>query len=300
LHGCRAARYTPPSQGEPFNTEQGLTATGGERMGEDAPPRRVVSEGTTVYVACSTLCFGKLSLDETLRVIREMNFPKADLALHEPGPHLRPSEVAAEFNKVAQKLKSANLPFAAFHLDLTETEGPDARTHLRAVCRLARVLAVPLLTVPAAPIGSDFDTDAVRLAEWARIATAEGVMLTVETRSDTLTADPQAAVELCRRVSGLGLTLDPSHYLIGPHGPIGYDPLFPYVRHVRLRDSGRSADQFQVRVGQGEIEYGRIITQLDRFRYERALTVDIRDVADNPFPIEPEVRKLKYLLESLI
>ncbi len=253
-----------------------------------------------MYVACSTLCFGKLPLDEALRVIREMNFPKADLALHEPGPHLRPSEVAADPAKAAQKLKAANLPFAAFHLDLTESDGPDARAHLKAACRLARVLAVPLVTVPAAPLSSDFDADASRLAEWAKIASAEGVMLTVETRSDTLTADPLGAVELCRRVPGLGLTLDPSHYLVGSHGPANYDPLFPYVRHVRLRDSGRTPEEFQVRVGQGEIEYGRIITQLDRFRYDRALTVDIRDVADGPFPIEPEVRKLKYLLESLV
>ena len=43
-----------------------------------------------------------------------------------------------------------------------------------------------------------------------------------------------------------------------------------------------------------------IITHLDRCRYDRALTVDVRDVPDNPFPVEPEVRKLKYLLESLV
>ncbi|HVK15702.1 MAG TPA: sugar phosphate isomerase/epimerase, partial [Fimbriiglobus sp.] len=79
-----------------------------------------------MYVACSTLCFGKLSLDEALRVIREMHFAKADLALHEPGPHLRPSEVAADVTRVAQKLKTANLPFAAFHLDLSAADGADA------------------------------------------------------------------------------------------------------------------------------------------------------------------------------
>ena len=125
-------------------------------------------------------------------------------------------------------------------------------------------------------------------------------MLTVETHSATVTADPLGAAELCRRVPGLGLTLDPSHYLAGPHGPVNYDPLFPFVRHVRLRDSGPRPDQFQVRVGQGEVEYGRIISHLDRYRYDRALTVDVRDVPDNPFPVEPEVRKLKYLLESLV
>jgi sugar phosphate isomerase/epimerase len=121
----------------------------------------------------------------------------------------------------------------------------------------------------------------------------------VETHSTTVTADPLGAVELCRRVPGLGLTLDPSHYHATPHGTLDYDQAFPFVRHVRLRDSGTRPEQFQVRVGQGDIEYGRIVTQLSRYRYDRALTVDIRDAADSPFPVEPEVRKLKYLLESL-
>jgi len=39
---------------------------------------------------------------------------------------------------------------------------------------------------------------------------------------------------------------------------------------------------------------------LEKCRYDRALTVDVRDVADSAFPVEPEVRKLKYLLESLV
>ncbi len=253
-----------------------------------------------MFVACSTLCFGKLSLEEALRVIREMHFQKADLALHEPGPHLKPSEVAADVGKVAQKLKASNLAFAAFHLELDDHAEANAREHLRAVCRLARVMAVPLLTISAAAAGADLDTDVSRLREWTKIAEGDGLILTVETRSGTLTADPEGALELCRRVPGLGLTLDPSHYHVGPHGPTDFDPLFPFVRHVRLRDSGTKPEEFQVRVGQGEVEYGRIITQLERFHYERALTVDVRDVPDNPFPVEPEVRKLKYLLESLV
>jgi sugar phosphate isomerase/epimerase len=253
-----------------------------------------------VYVACSTLCFRNLSLDEALRTIREMNFPKADLAIHAPGPHLTPAEVCADLGRVAQRLKTANLPVAAFHVTLDGPDSEEARRQLRAICRLARVSTVPLLTVPAAALGADFDAEVARLQEWNRVATSEGVILTVETHSETITADPIGAAELCRRVPGLGLTLDPSHYQITAHGPVNYDALFPFVRHVRLRDTGTRPDQFQLRVGQGELEYGRIVTHLDRYRYDRALSVDIRDVADCPFPVEPEVRKLKYLLESLV
>lgn len=253
-----------------------------------------------MYVACSTLCFSRLSLEDALRTIREMHFSKADLAIHDPGPHLTPAEVTADPGRVAQKLKAANLPLAAFHVSIQTPDTEVAHKQLRAVCRLARVATVPLLTVPAADAGTDFDAEVSRLKEWVHIATSEGVILTVETHSGTLTADPAGALELCRRVPGLGVTLDPSHYLTGPHGEQNYDALFPFVRHVRLRDTGKKPDQFQVRVGQGELEYGRVVSHLDRCRYDRALTVDVRDVADSPFPVGPEVRKLKYLLESLV
>jgi sugar phosphate isomerase/epimerase len=175
-----------------------------------------------------------------------------------------------------------------------------ARARFRAVCRLARVSTVPLVTVPAAPAGSDFEAEVLRLTDWAKVAETEGVILTVETHSTTVTADPLGAAELCRRVPGLALTLDPSHYQIGPHGAVDFDGLYKLVRHVRLRDTGTTPEQFQVRIGQGELEYGKILAHLDRFNYDRALTVDVRDVPDNPFPVEPEVRKLKYLLESLV
>ena len=36
------------------------------------------------------------------------------------------------------------------------------------------------------------------------------------------------------------------------------------------------------------------------FDYERTLSVDLRDEPESPFPMQPEVRKLKYLLESLL
>ncbi len=229
-----------------------------------------------------------------------MHFTKADLAIHASGPHLTPAEVLADPGWVAQRLKAANLPLAAIHLDTGPTTRDESRELLRALARLARLSTTPILTIPPAEQGSDFDLEVSRLQELVKVVAAEGVILTIETLATSITADPLGAVELCRRVPGLGLTLDPTHYQIGPHGAINYDKVFPFVRHVRLRDSGSKPEQFQMRIGQGDIEYGRVIAQLDRCRYDRALTVDIRDIPDNPFPIEPEVRKLKYLLESLV
>jgi sugar phosphate isomerase/epimerase len=254
-----------------------------------------------VYVACSTLCFGRRPLEDALRVMAELQFNKFDAAIHEQGPHLRPSEVAADPAAAAARLRyGTGLTAAAFSVEIDAADEEEYHRQFKAVCRLARVSTVPLLTLPAAATGTALDAEAARLGKLARLADRDGVLLTVSTRTGTLTEDPDAAVALCKKVPGLGLTLDPSHFLAGPHGGKNYDQVFPYVRHVHLRDTGKGPNQFQVRVGQGEIEYGRIVAQLARHHYERVLTVDIRDIPDAPFAMEPEVRKLKYLLESLV
>ena len=253
-----------------------------------------------MYVACSTLCFSRQPLADALRVIREMHFAKADLAIHESGDHMRPSEVLADVARAAAQLKAGSVAFAAFHLEFAEFDAESTRHQLRAVCRLARTMAVPWVTVAAAPIGSDPQVEVSRLKIWAKLAEIEGVILTVETRVGTVAEDVACAAELCRRVPGLGLTLDPSYFTTRNHTEDGCDPLYPFVKHVRLRDSGNKPDLFQLRIGQGTIEYGRIIGQLDRCRYDRALSVDIRDLPENSFPVEPEIRKLKHLLESQV
>jgi sugar phosphate isomerase/epimerase len=255
-----------------------------------------------VFVACSTLCFGQRPLPDALRTIGELGFNKVDLALREGGPHLTPSEVAADVGKAAQQLRHGpGLAIAAFHVEFAEGLSRErTAAQMRALCRLARVLATPLASIPAAPTGTDVAAEVERLTWLNRLAYAEGVTLAVETRIGTLTEDPAVAIDLCRKVPGLGLALDPSHYLVGPYHSQQIDMLYPYVQHVRLRDSHSKMDQLQVRVGQGEIEYGRIVNQLARYNYGRMLSVDIRDLPEPPYEMPSEVRKLKYLLESLI
>lgn len=254
-----------------------------------------------MFIACSTRCFARHPLETALGIIDEMQFGKLDVAIHESGPHLKPSEVLQDLNRAAQKIRvGPSLAPAAFSVEIDAPDADAFQQQLLAVCRLGRMCNVAVLTLPAAAAGSSLDAETERLGRLVRLVEAEGLILTVPTHVGTLTERPAAAVELCRRVPGLGLTLDPSHYVNGPHQGGCWDEVYPYVRHVHLRDSGRAPGKFQVRVGQGEIEYGKVVSMLQRQRYDRLLTVAIDDVAEAPFSIESEVRKLKYLLESLV
>ena len=70
----------------------------------------------------------------------------------------------------------------------------------------------------------------------------------------------------------------------------------PYVCNVHLRDTTK--DTLQVRIGQGEIEYGRLINQLTMQNYNRSLTVNMSPMEDVDHMAE--MRKMRLLLESLL
>ena len=256
-----------------------------------------------MFVSCSTLCFSREPLESALRHIAELEFDKIELAIVEGGNHLRPSEVAENVEAALHRLRRgpSSTP-ASLYLDFGDVDpgGPVLRKRFEAMCRLAKVLTVAVLTIPAAPLGHSFDDEVHRLTTLAGFAMREGLVLSVETHSKSLTADPAAALALCKAIPGLGLTLDPSHYVQGPYKVMDVDALYHYVQNIHLRDTGKRPGEFQVRVGQGEIEYNRVVNQLTRHGYDRGLTISILDRPEPPFEVEVEIRKLKLLLESLL
>ena len=254
-----------------------------------------------MFVSCSTLCFTREPFESALRHMAELEFDKIELAIVEGSTHLRPSVVAENLEAAMQQLRQGpSLTPAAITLGFGEAEpdSPAVRKRFEAMCRLAKPLTVAVLTIPAAPLGTPVDDEVKRLTALSSLAMREGLVLAVETNAQTLTADPAAAAALCEIVPGLGLTLDPSHFIQG--GYKEWDAVYPFVQNVHLRDTGKGPGEFQVRIGQGEIDYSRVVSQLERHGYDRGLTVSILDRYENTFDVEVEVRKLKLLLESLL
>ena len=231
----------------------------------------------------------------------DLEFNKIDLAVHEHGPHLRPSQVAENPEAAHLALRAGpSLTVSSLDLDFGSLDLETLKKRFSAMCRFAKGLTVAVLSVNVAPRGTSFESEVNRLSSLVDIARREGLVLAVPTHRDAITSIPHDAKRLCDAVPGLGLTLDPGHLLNGPHQSDDYDELFPYTRNIHLRDSGRKPGELQVRVGQGQIEYGRIVNMLERAGYNRSLTVAIVDRPENEFDVEQEVRKLKLLLESLL
>ena len=118
----------------------------------------------------------------------------------------------------------------------------------------------------------------------------------MKTQIGCMTEDPDTAVVLCDNVKGLGLSLDPSHYITGPRQGRDFSKVIPYTLNVHLRDSTKS--ELHVRIGKGEVDYGKLISQLEAVNYNRALTVHMPPLPDTEH--RAELRKIRLLLESLL
>ncbi|MHC4398178.1 MAG: sugar phosphate isomerase/epimerase family protein [Planctomycetota bacterium] len=249
-----------------------------------------------MLVAASTKCFQDLPLDAALQRLVDLEYTGVEIMIHEADGHVKPSEVLADLERSIQICrKTHRLTPVAYSVDVDAPE-PEYYRQFTACCKLAKATKVVTVAVRAAELGTPFNAEVERLREMVGIASNDGVRVGLLTEAGRMTENPDTAVVLCDSVKDLRLTLDPSHFIFGPHQGANYDQVFKYVCHVRLRDT--SKDRFQVRVGQGDVEYGRLVTQLNRVGYNRALSVDMPALPD--VDQSAEMRKMRLLLESLL
>jgi sugar phosphate isomerase/epimerase len=187
------------------------------------------------------------------------------------------------------------LNVVAYDVDL-EGDSEEDFAEFAAICRLAKATKVVSISVPSAELGTPFNEEVERLRRLVDLAVLEGTRVSIKSQVGRLSQDPDTVMVLCDNVKGLGLTLDPSHYICGPHGGRSIEKLMKYVHNVHLRDTTQK--ELQVRVGQGEVDYGKLVNQLRKVNYSRCLCVHIA-----PMPEVDhigELRKMRLLLESLI
>jgi sugar phosphate isomerase/epimerase len=248
-----------------------------------------------VFVAASTECFPDLSPQDVLEVLADLEYTAIELPIHENGRWPKPSEVGADLERSIHFCRDTHrLDIAA--LDICLATGPNYYEHFAACCKLAKAIKVVTLVVPSSELGTPFNEEIERLRKLVEIASLESAVVGLKTQVGCMTQDPDTAVVLCNNVKGLRLTLDPSHYIAGPHQGGNIEKVMKYVQHVHLRDSTK--EKLQVRVGQGEVDYGKLFQQLDKVGYDRALSVLMTPIEG--FDHRAEMRKMRLLLESLL
>jgi sugar phosphate isomerase/epimerase len=249
-----------------------------------------------VLVAASTECFRNLSLQEAVDRIIDLEYTNLEIDVHEDGKHLKPSQVAADLEAAIDACRQTHRADVVSYSIQIAAQGEEHYRQFTACCKLAKATKVVTLTIPSAELGTPFNEEVEHLRRLVSIAKCEGVRLGLKSQVGRLSEDPNTVTVLCDNVDGLGVTLDPSHYICNPHGARNYTHLMKYVYHTHLRDTTRT--KLQVRIGQGEIEYGRLISLLQKANYDRALSVHLEELEDVDHL--GEMRKMRLLLESLL
>ena len=250
-----------------------------------------------MFVCASTECFPGHPREEVLPTLVDLEFAAVELPIHEEGVSwIQPSTVLTHLDQALETCRDNHrLTVAALSID-QKCEGQTYYEQFAACAKLAQALKVVPLVVPAAELGTPFNAEIERLRELVRIASFEGCLVAMKTQIGCMTEDPDTAVVLCDNVKGLGLALDPSHYITGPRQGRDFSKVIPYTYHVHLRDSTKN--QLLVRIGKGEVDFGKLISQLNSVGYDRALTVHMPPVEDTDH--RAELRKIRLLLESLL
>ncbi len=249
-----------------------------------------------MIVVASSECFPEMPFGDVLARLVDLEYTAIELAIHEQGGVLKPSEIHADVDWAIEQCRATQrLTVASLSVDIA-AEGDAYYEQFASCCKVAKAVKVVAVTVPAAELGTPFNAEIERLRELVKIASLEGVLVGIKTEAGRVSQDPDTAQVMCDNVPGLGVTLDPSHFICGPHQGGNFDQLMKYVIHVQLRDTTK--EKPQVRVGQGDIEYGRLVSQLAKVNYDRSLSVHMA-------PIEgvdhhAEMRKMRLLLESLL
>lgn len=229
--------------------------------------------------------------------LQDLGFDKAEIWINESSDQLKLSRVVASPETVAGEFRDASrlTPVAIF---LEEPPESETLEDFEAIVAFAKQLKIAQITILASPMGTPFNSEIDRLRERNILCVAEGIRLSILTRSGLLTEDPHTAVELCQSVKGLGVTLDPSYYTCSPRGEVNHDFVFPVVSHLHLRDTSRT--EMQVPAGLGEVDYNRIVSSLRNEKFNRTLSVDLLPNTMLGEERLLEMRKLRRLLETLL
>jgi sugar phosphate isomerase/epimerase len=247
-----------------------------------------------VFVAASTRSFSDKSFAEAAFLLDDLEYDKIELWLDENHDQLKPSEIIRDPDGFCIRYREmTRLTPVALCL-----ESDISVDDFIVLSRVAKQLRIAQITLPASRLGTPFNAEIDRLRDLLKVAAQDGILISIKTKTCHLTEDPDTAIELCQAVVGLGLTLDPSYYICGPHRGGNFDQVFPFVHHMHLRDS--TPEQVQVPVGLGQMDYSRLISQLERVKYNRALSVEILPELTDPAARLIELRKMRLLLESLL
>lgn len=244
-------------------------------------------------LAGSSLLYSRLSLEDACKRLTAAGFDHVDVGVLEGWAHVDPSDIVGDVDSVAERIgtacRNADLQPVAMNVSGGDVDLTTEVTRIQAVAAAAEILDVDVLTLPAASTDTDLESDFDRFRALVAAIEDRDATLTVETHWGTHTEDPETAAQYSMMVPGLGYTLDPGHFAIGPHWHQDpYDRLLEDIKHVHVRQAGSGWEAIQQPVEAGRIDIRKFVADLRAAGYERAISVEYIDSLDGVDPDEAE------------
>ena len=247
-----------------------------------------------IEITCTSFSFPMLPFERALQAIALLEIPRFDVGAHEGGAHVQPSEVEADADAVADRIKRAADRAGLVASDFFPTFGrgfrdrpvnaPDPATRqanvgrFRAIVKCARavgargVTLLPGVVWPGMGPERSFELAIAGLRELLPIAADAGLRLSVEAHVESVAESPELARRLCDAVPGLKLTLDYSHFLTLGFSPHAVHPLLPLAGHFHARQA--APGRLQASAKDGTLNFADLVGRLKAGGYSGDVCVE--------------------------
>jgi sugar phosphate isomerase/epimerase len=244
--------------------------------------------------ACADFTFPLLSHAHALDLIAMLGFTGVDIGLFERRSHLWPSKEFKHPRASARKLKRAladrGLVAADVFLQMRPEfvpfaiNQPGASRRRKARDWFLRTLeyasavgsrhvtTLPGVVFPEEGRDASLARSARELAWRVAQSKAAGLVFGTEAHVGSIAATPEEAAELVRRVPGLTLTLDYTHFTRAGISDDRIEPLVPHASHVHMRGACRG--RLQCNFAQNTIDYPRMLAAMDKAGYRGWIGVE--------------------------
>jgi len=233
--------------------------------------------------AANTLCYQRQPLEVALEGIAAAGFRHVELCLW---PHVRPDMTDAQLRKLDTALARRDLAIVSIsgHSDLTTADGVD---YCNQAIDFAARRSVAVLTTAIGGHASNQEDEQAFLRSIGGLverASDRGVTLALEIHGD-LMANGERSIALFERIGhpALKINYDTGNCIFhGDTMPYGdLEACLPFLGHVHLKDKrgGKGVWDFPA-VGEGTIDFARVLRILSRGGYEGPLSVEIEFTPD--------------------
>ncbi|MEY4916426.1 MAG: hypothetical protein RL616_339 [Verrucomicrobiota bacterium] len=272
-------------------------------------------------LSCTDFSFPLLDHDCSLVVIALLGLRGVDIGLFEGHGHLKPSHelqkptrngAALKTKLAAHGLKAADI-FLQIHEGFVEfaINHPAAKRREFARERFLRTLdyaaaagskhitILPGVFFENESRGTSIARSAEELNWLVAQASAAKLQLAVEPHVGSLIDTPERALDLVKRVPGLGFTLDYAHFTRVGISDARIEPLTEFATHLHMRAARRG--RLQSSLKENTIDFPRVLTALRQKKFNGWLALEyvwIDWEHCNEVDVVSESIQLKKLLET--